>query len=159
MKKRNEILERAADRRRFRLGSPQPTKLKPAPKAPDNSLILKTIKQHDRLQRPPKVKPPKIKPARPAKIVKPPKPARIKKVRAPKPKRQPLPREEINRRQAARWFEDRPMPDPTMERCPGSGHLTASGKLGSLLECRTCGQKFGVWPPFELPEHNREKQP
>lgn len=147
MTKRDEILERAADRRRFRIGSPQPIKLKGRALSPfvDNSRVAPPLTRKDLSP-----KPQKIKPAKPAKV---------KKDRPTKAKLSRGERTEVMRQGvAARWIEDRPMPDPTVERCPGSGQSAATVE-GYLLTCGTCGQKLGVAPPFTSPEHNREKQP
>lgn len=56
------------------------------------------------------------------------------------------------------WLMIRPMPDPTMERCPGSG-CDADVTDGALLVCPECAVPFGVWPPNTMPEHSREKRP
>jgi hypothetical protein len=49
----------------------------------------------------------------------------------------------------------RPMPDPTTERCPGSGQAGTVHFNGWMVVCPECGQKAGVYPPFFTTEHER----
>lgn len=155
MSKRDEILERAADRRSFRLAAPAPTikkrgRMSPVQEPPKE--VRHRLPRSDGYSSPPA---PRKKVAAP----KPAKPVKVKKVRAPKPRLSREDRTEVMRQGvAARWIEDRPMPDVTTERCPGSGQAAATVE-GHLLVCGTCGQRIGVAPPFTTPEHDREKQP
>lgn len=133
---RREILDRAAWRRRARVNAPINQRATPSAREPEQRKV----------REPKIVKPPE------------PKPIKWKKEKLTKANTRPLTaaeRSEIQRQvQAASRLKSRPMPKPTTERCPGSGQTTMVD-AGHLLQCPVCGQRVGVAPPNQLPEHER----